>query len=173
MRQHTQARSISTRLGTLTTDIDSLTRAVNDPHSGLVVTLTTALSSNKSNQQQALDANVLAAATQYLHQCTRDFHVLNDHFRAGRLPAANTACVQLLQALDAAPEPLPSAKATRDLRVRSARASSLQVLILSDTRQHVAAQHPRTIICRPLTLHKCFQGTRFQPDYLRNRTVWV
>ncbi|KAH7105806.1 Centromere/kinetochore Zw10-domain-containing protein [Auriculariales sp. MPI-PUGE-AT-0066] len=118
IRQHSQAKSIRLRLTNISTQVDTLAEVVDDSQHGIVVSVTAALSNNQATQQQALNAKVLAEATQYLLKCTRDFEALSAHARKGQLANTPSACLDLLNALNAAPEPLSSAAATRNLQAR-------------------------------------------------------
>jgi centromere/kinetochore protein ZW10 len=136
-RQLASAKSIQTRLQSLTETVRVLDEAVSDPQvcilyfrcipskfihaestwAGLIPTLPRALTQHATLSQECSDAALTHDVFQDLLRHKAQFSTLHSLLQAGLLPEAARACETLQPLLDNAPSPLIGSKVMSDLKV--------------------------------------------------------
>ncbi|KAF5362245.1 hypothetical protein D9756_002329 [Leucocoprinus leucothites] len=144
-RQWESAKSIQTRLQTLTSNVDTLDVTVSDLKSGLVPVLLQRLSEHSKLVQEAADIQSRYQALSHMLQCKTGFSNLDNLVKAGKLPEAVVVLKGLHTLLESSPEPLAQSKIFSEFRRKH---QSTQALV----QEQLSDAYTRSIVISASTL---------------------
>jgi centromere/kinetochore protein ZW10 len=112
-QQLSASQSVQTRLQTLTSNVENLSRA----HSDMISTLIQALMPYAALARKSIHANVAYDALVHLSRCRNELLALSALVEEGKLPDAVSACGSLDKSLLETPSHLSQAGVVVDLKV--------------------------------------------------------
>ncbi|KAG7445004.1 uncharacterized protein BT62DRAFT_951320 [Guyanagaster necrorhizus] len=148
-QQLASAKSLQTRLQSLTREIDGLSDKLSRPETGLIPTLIHSLTEHVTLAQENADAEVLHGCLSHLLRCRTELESLDSLVNAGKLPDAVAACKEVEVLLTDVPLPLTHSDVLVDLKnkFRSAKARIEDQLGEAYTR--IISVSPESLIVRP------------------------
>ncbi|SJL04032.1 uncharacterized protein ARMOST_07389 [Armillaria ostoyae] len=148
-QQLESAKSVQTRLQSLTSEVDGLSDKLSRPETGLIPTLIHSLTEHATLTQENTDANVLHDCLFHLLRCRTKLGSLDSLVNAGKLPDAVAACKEMEVLLTDVPLPLVHSDVLVDLKNKFRSAEARTEDQLSEAYTRIISVSPDSFIVRP------------------------
>lgn len=143
------AKSVQTRLQSLTNEVDGLSDKLSRPETGLIPTLLHSLTEHATLVQENTDANVLHDCLSHLLRCRTKLEYLDSLVNAGNLPDAVAASKEIEDLLTDVPLPLVHSDVLVDLKNKSRSAKARTEDQLSEAYTRIISVSSESFIIRP------------------------
>ncbi|KAK0466988.1 Centromere/kinetochore Zw10-domain-containing protein [Desarmillaria tabescens] len=148
-QQLASAKSVQTRLQSLTSEVDSLSDKLSRPETGLIPTLMHSLTKHATLTQENAEANVLHDCLSHLLRCRTELESLDGLVNAGKLSDAVAACKEMEVLLTDVPLPLVQSNILVDLKNKFRSAKARTEDQLSEAYTRIISMSPESLIVRP------------------------
>ncbi|KAK0188663.1 hypothetical protein F5146DRAFT_1002724 [Armillaria mellea] len=143
------AKSVQTRLQSLTSEVDGLSDELSRPETGLIPTLIHSLTEHATLVQENTDANVLHDCLSHLLRCRTKLESLDGLVNAGKLPDAVAAYNEMEVLLTDVALPLVHSDVLVNLKNKFRSAKARTEDQLSEAYTRIISVSPESFIVRP------------------------
>ncbi|KAK0489171.1 Centromere/kinetochore Zw10-domain-containing protein [Armillaria novae-zelandiae] len=143
------AKSVQTRLQSLTTEVDGLSDKLSRTETGLIPTLLHSLTEHAALVQENTDANVLHDCLSHLLRCRTKLESLESLVNVGNLPDAVVISQEMEDLLTDVPPPLVHSDVLVNLKNKFCSAKARTEDQLSEAYTRIISVSPESFIVRP------------------------
>ncbi|KAJ7170492.1 hypothetical protein C8R43DRAFT_981936 [Mycena crocata] len=165
-QQLESSKSVQTRLRTLSSDVDGLSRTLSDPETGLVPTLVQSLTAHATLAQQSTDATVRHETLAQLLRCRTQYGSLLSLVQMGKLPQAVEASGEFEQLVQDSPAHLHQTNVMLDLKRKFQAAKSRTEEQLSEAYSRSVVVSPKSLAISSSVIVRQSETTLTLPDIL-------